>query len=251
VPAPEKHGDPELERIQGLRAGLAVFARRRDDIVRVMHTAAARRDVNDLVRWASSRRIVCSETTDREIERAAESTHHEGLLLVCRPRSWAPLQELTRHLVQSKGTAVALERVRNPYNVGAILRTAAFFGVDAVLLGAPAPHPALAPTAVRVAEGGAEQVALGRTTDLAETLGRLRTAGVTVVGADAGSATSVFRYAWSYPAVLVLGHEREGLGDRVRSRCNAIVSIPRSGAMDSLNVSTAAGVLVAEMLARR
>jgi RNA methyltransferase, TrmH family len=68
-------------------------------------------------------------------------------------------------LVKRSGTAIALDRVRNPYNIGAIVRSAAFFGVDAALLGTPAPHPGLPPTAVRVAEGGAEHLALARTTD--------------------------------------------------------------------------------------
>ena len=90
-----------------------------------------------------------------ELNRIAESTHHEGLCVAARPRRWLSTADLADALARTKGTAVALDRVRNPYNIGAILRSAAFFGVDAVLLGTPAPHPGLAPAAVQVAEGGA------------------------------------------------------------------------------------------------
>jgi tRNA G18 (ribose-2'-O)-methylase SpoU len=190
------------------------------------------------------------EADDREVDRFAGSTHHEGLCVACRPRHWATVHDVADALTRSKGTAIALERVRNPYNVGAILRSAAFFGVDAVVLGAPAPHPGLAPTSVRVAEGGAEMLRLSRTTDLAETLARLRARGVTVVGAEASAKTSVFGFSWTRPAVLVVGHERDGLGPRVRARCDVLIGISGAGKMESLNVSVAAGVLIAEMLAR-
>ena len=83
-----------------------------------------------------------------------------------------------------RGTAIALDRVRNPYNIGAILRSAAFFGVDGALLGAPAPHPRLDSDRRARSRRGAEHLALARTTNLADTLARLRARGVRSVGAD-------------------------------------------------------------------
>jgi TrmH RNA methyltransferase len=234
--------------VYGLRAGLSVFARRRDDIVRIAYGRGVEAEVAELVRWAASARVPCHELPGGEIERLAQSTHHEDLCVLARPRRWVPAADLAERLAREHGAAVALDRVRNPYNVGAILRSAAFFGVDAALLGAPAPHPALAPDAVRVAEGGAESLALSRTTDLAETLARLRARGVRVVGADGAAPASAIGFAFARPAVLVLGHEREGMSERVRAQCDAIVAIPGTGAVESLNVAVAAGVLIAELM---
>lgn len=246
APRPPPSGEP-IDSVHGLRAGLAVFARRRDDVLRVAHTRSVRHEVGELARWAVSRRVPIVEVTDTELDRLAESTHHEGLCVVARPRRWLSVQELADALARARGLAIALDRVRNPYNVGAILRSAAFLGLDAALLGAPSPHPALAPAAVRVAEGAAEHIELARTTDLGETLSRLQSRGVHVVGADGRSTTSALGFAFRRPAVLVMGHEREGLGNRVRDRCDAVVSIPGSGRVESLNVSVAAGILMAEM----
>jgi len=237
--------------VQGLRAGLAVVERRPDDVVRVAFARGVRHELGDLLRWASSRRVACEEMSDGALDRFAESQHHEGLCVAARPRRWASASELADVLARARGTAVALDRVRNPYNVGAILRSAAFFGVDAALLGAPAPHPGLAPTAVRVAEGGAEHLLLGRTTDLADTLARLRARGARVVGADGHARTPALGFDFGRPAVLVLGNEREGLGERVRAQCDAVVAIAGGGAVESLNVAVAAGVLVAEMTRAR
>jgi TrmH RNA methyltransferase len=243
--------DRDLEVVQGLRAGLAVFARRRDQIVRVAYGRAVRRDVTDLARWAVSRRLPCTETTDAELDRFAESTHHEGLCVVTLPRRWLSTNELGMLLARSTGTVLALDRVRNPYNIGAMMRTAAFFGVDGALIGAPAPHSGLAPTAVRVAEGAVEHLGMARTTDLAETLGRLRARGARVIGADAHAATSASGFAFGRPAILVMGHEREGLGERVRAQCDALVTVAGQGAVESLNVAVAAGVLLAAMVSSK
>jgi TrmH RNA methyltransferase len=116
------------------------------------------------------------------------------------------------------------------------------------LLGAPAPHPGLPAFALRVAEGAAEHLSFSRTTDLADTLARLRSAGVHVIGADT-HAQSDAEDLQKLPGatLLVLGHEREGLGPRIRSQCDALVSIRGSGAVESLNVAVAAGVLFAQL----
>lgn len=244
----ERPGTRDHEILYGLRAGLAVLDRRPDDILRVAYTREARRDVEPLLRASAARRVPCEEVPDEELSRIAGSRNHEGLCLEVKPRVWLGLAELGDKLARTRGTAIALDRVRNPYNIGAIARSAAFFGVDAALLGAPAPHPGLPPDAIRVAEGGAEHLAFSRTTDLADTLSRLRTRGISIVGAESEGAVNVFSYSFARPVVLVLGHEREGLSDRVKAQCDALVAIPGAGAVGSLNVSIAASVLIAELV---
>jgi TrmH RNA methyltransferase len=244
---PKERRSENGETIAGLRAGLAIFTRRPDDILRVGYGRGAHADVEALVRFARARNIPCGELSEGELVRIAGAEPHEGLCVLAKERRWATAHELGDVLAKRPGTALALDRVRNPYNIGAILRSAAFFGVDAALLGAPAPHPGLPPTAVRVAEGGAEHLTLARTTDLADTLARLRARKIQVVGADGQSDRSAIGFPFAGPTVLVLGNEREGLGDRVRAQCDAIVAIPGSGAVESLNVAVAAGVLIAEM----
>lgn len=237
----------EEETIYGLRAGLAVFARRPDDIRRIAFSKSVRAELAELVHWAMTRKVPFFEANDAELARIAESRQHEGLCLLARARTWTAPSDLVESLVRTKGAAVALDRVRNPYNVGAIVRSVAFFGIDAVLLGAPAPHPGLPRDAVRVAEGGAEHVAFCRTTDLADTLARMKQRGVKVVAADADATQSAIGFDFARPVVLVVGNEREGISDRVRAQCDATVKIAGSGAVESLNVAVASGVLVAEM----
>jgi TrmH RNA methyltransferase len=241
----------EIEIVYGLRAGLAVFGRRREDVLRIAHAREVRNAIRELARFAAARGIPCDEHDERELARLAASTHHEGLVLATRARRWTPPSELAPLLARSGGIAIALDRVRNPYNVGAILRSAAFFGLDAALFGAQAPHPGLAPDAVRVAEGGAEHLALSRTTDLAHTLARLRANGVRVIGVESDGRESVFGFAFPQRALIVVGHEREGISERVRAQCDTTLAIPGGGAIGSLNVAVAASLVIAEAMRRR
>jgi RNA methyltransferase, TrmH family len=258
---PERTSPPSLrpsqappagsEVLYGLRCGLAVFERRRQDIRRIGFDAALRAELPELLRWAASAGVPCREEDDRELGVRAGSNQHEGLVLDVAPRRWLPAKELGPLLRSSPGVVLALDRVRNPQNIGALLRSAAFFGAKAVILGAPAPHPGLPPFAQRVAEGGAEHLELCRTTDLADTLGRLKSQGVFIIGADAHARGGALAAPSGASSALVLGHEREGLGPRVKAQCNSLVAIQGSGALESLNVAVAAGVLLAELWRQR
>lgn len=241
-PAPEGS-----EVLYGLRCGLAVFERRRQDIRRIGYDAALRGELPELLRWAAGAGVPCREESERELAGRAESNQHEGLVLDVVPRRWLPAKELAARLEREPGVVVALDRVRNPQNIGAVLRSAAFFGARALVLGAPAPHPGLSAFAQRVAEGGAEHLELCRTTDLADTLGRLKARGVHVIGADAHASTELEGLNVAGARVLVLGHEREGLGPRIKAQCTSLVAIRGSGAVESLNVAVAAGVLLAAL----
>ena len=242
---PHQQSRADADVIYGLRASLAAIERRPDDVISVAFNKELTREV-DRLRGRFDKLL----RTDHELSKLADSQHHEGIAVLTRPRRWASPTELVEKLVRARGTAIALDRVRNPYNIGAILRTAAFFGVDAAILGSPAPHPALPRDAIRVAEGGVEHLLLSRTTDLADTLGRLRKSGVRVIGTDVRTDTEAIGFRFEKPTVLVVGHEREGMSDRVRAQCDALVKISGSGAVESLNVGVATGVLIAEMVRR-
>lgn len=231
----------------GLRAGLAICEKRPEDVLRLGWSGDVEHEVKDTIRALAKRKIDVRAMSNKELDRIAGNTHHEGLVLEVKPRRWVNGQELADLLVKKKGTALALDRVRNPFNIGAILRSAAFFGVDAVLLGAPAPHPGLDPAAVRVAEGGAEHLVVSRTTDLADTLGRLRSKGVRIIGADGASDDDALTTKFGRPSMLVLGNEREGIGPRIRAHCDAMVAIRGTRAVESLNVGVAAGILIAQL----
>jgi TrmH RNA methyltransferase len=242
---------PDLELTHGARAALAILEARPGDVRRVWLTAQAAGDEPRLRSVAERARLRILRAADAELGRLVHTPNHEGVVVEAAERPWLSVGELAERLVAERGLCVVLDRVRNPHNVGAIVRSAAFFGASAVLLGSPAPHPGLAPDAVRVAEGGAERLAFARTTDLAGTLDRLKSRGVRVVGAESDVRESLFGADLAGPVAVVVGHEVEGIAPRVRARCDAMVTIPGTGAVGSLNVAISASLFVAEWARRR
>lgn len=242
---PERTPEEATHKVYGLSAALAVMVRRPEQVLRIAHTRAARKALAPALREAARRRIAYREVSDEELSRIAGSVHHEGVCLLAREPRAPELADLARRAAPS-GLVLALDRVANPHNVGAILRSAAFFGAAGLVITGEEPRRAgLPPSAVRVAEGAAEYVPVVRVESLPRALRELAAAGLAVVGADAHAKQTLAELRWPERAVLVLGSEDLGLAKAVRDACEVVVRIAGRGAVESLNVSVAAGVLLA------
>ena len=159
---------------------------------------------------------------------------HQGCALEVRPLDWGPLMD------RIGGTFVLLDRVTDPHNVGAILRSAEVFGAAAVV--APSRHSAPETGALaKAASGALERQPYIRAGNLAETILTLRDAGYEVLGLD-GEAETTLGSMGQGPVALVLGAEGPGLRARTREVCSRLVRIEAAGAFGSLNVSNAAAV---------
>lgn len=176
----------------------------------------------------------------KDLERIADTATTQGVLAV------ACIKRVDADALS--GAIVALDGVQDPGNVGTILRTAAWFGADAVLAG-PGTSDPFGPKAVRAAMGGLWDLKIAASDDLAADLRKLQRRGYAVYGADLDGEPA---HAWAprRDAVLVLGSEAHGLSDAARSLLDGRVRIaaPRNAGVvrgvESLNVSVAAGVLL-------
>jgi len=145
---------------------------------------------------------------------------------------------------------LALDGVQDPHNLGACLRTADACGVLAVIV--PKDRAAqLTPAARKVAAGAAETTPVVAVTNLARTLKLLKEAGLWVVGGDAAADKSADAVDLRGPVVLVLGAEGTGLRQLTRQNCDFLARLPQLGAVESLNVSVAAGMLLYEAARQR
>lgn len=233
---------PAIEKVYGLRAALATFRARPDEVTRIAHGAKVRHEVSDMLREAAQRRIAYEERSEEDLERIAGSPHHEGLCMGTLPRPVLDGPALEAAIAR-QGNALVLDGVTNPHNLGAIVRSMAWFGVRTLVLPESA-GPALTPAAVRVAEGGAEEVQVGRVR-VPELLRRLPAHGISVVAADARGTVDARRYPFRERTVIVLGAERTGVSEESLSHADVVLSIGGARRVESLNVSVAAGVLLA------
>jgi 23S rRNA (guanosine2251-2'-O)-methyltransferase len=184
-----------------------------------------------------------------ELDRRSRGGAHQGIVVeVAAPEEFS--LGAFEELVVARGAALrllVLDGVEDPRNLGACLRTADATGIDAVVV--PRSRSAkLTPAASKAAAGAAESVPVLNAANLARTLRWLRDAGVAIVGADAGTARSLYAARLEPPIALVLGGEGRGLRRLTRELCDDVVSIPMLGRVESLNVSVAAAVVMFELL---
>lgn len=208
--------------------------------------------VNELVQLAQARSIKTEWRDGRELDRLAGDERHQGACLQI--RSVGVLGEgALDDLLDSTSSPpflLVLDGVQDPHNLGACLRTADAAGVTAVIV--PKDRAAgLSATVRKVASGAAETVPLIQVTNLARTLRWLKEREIWIVGTDDEAPHSLYASKLTGPLAIVLGAEGSGLRRLTRENCDALVSIPMRGVVESLNVSVATGVLLYEALRQR
>ncbi len=155
---------------------------------------------------------------------------------------------LCREGKRSNNVVLALDQVTDPHNVGAILRSCHWFGVSAVII-PERRSSAINDTVMHVSAGAAAHVSICGVVNLARSLRELASSGYWIYGAET-TGEPCDRAAINRPTVVVLGSEGKGLRANVKSACDGFLSIPGVGAVDSLNVSVATGVILYELCAR-
>ncbi len=240
-----------MEKTFGKHSVRAIFLARPKAVRRLLLLEGAVRYLGEFVEGAE-RVGVAPEILGRDqfLRRAdlTEDDKHQGVCAFTEPRRVFGERDLAG--LEGSGPVLALDQVSDPQNLGTMLRNAAFFGVEAVLL-MKNRSVDLTPTAARVAVGGAELVKIVRVTNLARSLGILKDAGYWVYGLDERGEKTLAETEFPEKTVLVVGAEGEGLRQRTKKLCDALVRIPggRPG-LESLNAGVATAVALAELSRR-
>lgn len=205
--------------------------------------------VSESIRLAADAGLSVLEVPRADLDRLAGGALHQGVALHVRPYEYAAAEDVLAG-AQESGAApllVALDGVTDPRNLGAVVRSAAAFGAHGLVI--PQRRSAgMTAVAWRTSAGTAAHLPVARVTNLVRTLKNLAASGLEIVGLDAQGAMPFDAFPLATePLVLVVGSEGRGLSRLVRDTCDAVVSIPMVGPVESLNVSVAAGVMLAEV----
>lgn len=214
--------------------------------------AEADERLTESVTLAADRGIPILEVPRHDLDRMSSNGLHQGIALQVPPYSYAHPDDLLKTATRDVQPAlvVALDNISDPRNLGAVIRSVAAFGGHGVLI--PQRRSAsVTAVAWRTSAGAAARVPVARATNLNRTLGQWSDAGLAVVGLAADGDTTLDDLDASGPMVVVVGSEGKGLSRLVRQSCDAVVSIPMAGRTESLNVSVAAGVVLAEIARQR
>jgi 23S rRNA (guanosine2251-2'-O)-methyltransferase len=222
--------------------------------IRELYVDAKRVDgrMRDLLALAAEKSVRAMAIDAARLDALAGGTvRHQGVVARVdgEARRSVHFDDLLEELPQA-ALLVVLDGVQDPHNLGAILRVADAMGVDAVI--APKDRAVgITATVEKVASGAAETVRYVTVTNLARTLDQLQARGIWCLGADEAGQGDLFGARLTGPLAWVLGAEGEGLRRLTRERCDELVRIPMFGAVESVNVSVAAGICLFETRRQR
>jgi 23S rRNA (guanosine2251-2'-O)-methyltransferase len=228
---------------------LRAHGRRADEIAVL---AGARGPLAEVVALARRAGVKVSYRTREQLTAIAGSEQHQGVVARVASAEYVDLAALLAVPVERGEPAffVALDRVQDPRNFGALLRTAESFGAHGVIV--PKHHQVgLTDSAARAAMGAVEYLSVARETNLVNALEALKKTGVWVYGATAGAGVPAWGADLTGPLCLVLGSEGEGLRPLVAKACDVLLTIPMRGKVGSLNVAAAGAALCYEVARQR
>jgi 23S rRNA (guanosine2251-2'-O)-methyltransferase len=229
---PFRAASPEVVTLYGAHAVREALKSGRRKLLALYATETALPRIADLAKAAGLEpRVTDSHALSRHL---GDEAVHQGLLLEARPLPEADLSDI----VSKSGVVVALDQITDPHNVGAILRTACAFGVDALIV-TERHSPEFAGVLAKAASGALEHVTIVSVVNLARALDDLRNRGYGVIGLDSEGAEPIETVPLSAPLALVLGAEGKGLRRLTRERCDVVARLDLPGPIKSLNVSNA------------
>jgi len=186
------------------------------------------------------------------LDKISSISSHQGVIAIFKPYNYLYLDDLIKRAISntSKGLLIAADHITDTGNLGSLIRTAEFFGVQGLIL--PRDRSASITDAVHKRSAGASAyLPVTRVVNLTRALKQLAGENFWVVGAAGESSTNIYEFDWNRDLVLVMGNESKGLSRVVKDQCHHLVSIPRLGKLASLNVSVAVGIILSEIERQR
>ncbi len=195
--------------------------------------------------------ILIKEISPQKLDYYCGGANHQGVAVMFASQEYATVEDMFA-LAETRGEKpflIICDEIEDPHNLGAIIRTAEATGVHGVII--PERRSAsLNATVAKAACGALEYVPVARVTNIANTIDALKQRGVWVFGADM-DGDDYTRTDFDTPCALVIGNEGKGIGALTAKKCDAIISLPMHGKINSLNASVAAGILMYEVVRSR
>lgn len=218
----------------------ALRAHRALDKVLIAKGAAGPR-IQEIIDLCRSQSVPLRFEAREALDHASKGVAHQGVIAFGAAHAYVELIDV----LEGATLLVVLDGVEDPHNLGAIIRTAHAAGANAVVLPERRAAP-LTETVQRAAAGALEYIPIARITNVTQTLEYLKQNGFWIYGVDERGPELYDHVDYSVPTAFVLGGEGKGLHQGVQKHCDVLVRIPMAGAVSSLNVSVAVGVVLFE-----
>ena len=204
-----------------------------------------------IIAKAKQKNIPVKDVDSKKLDFLAKGVNHQGIVAQCAVKEYSALEDIFA-LAEERGESpfiIVLDKIEDPHNLGAIIRTAECAGAHGVII--PERRSAgLSYTVEKTSAGALEYMPVVRVKNISAVLQKLKDKGIWVYGADM-DGEHYKKINFDGAVALVIGNEGKGISPLVAKDCDVIVSLPMKGKINSLNASVAAGILMYEIADKR
>lgn len=197
-----------------------------------------------IVSEAIARKIPVVEVTQEKLDYMAGGVNHQGVVAMAAEKEYTDVDGILK-IAEERGETpliVIADGIEDPHNMGALIRCAECAGVHGIII-PKRRNVGITPTVSKSSAGAIEHMAIAKVTNISQTVDVLKKKGLWIFAAEAGGSP-YYETDFNTPAAIIFGSEGFGVGRALKEKCDFIVSIPMYGKVNSLNVSTAASVVL-------
>ena len=230
------------EFLYGINTAEEIFAAKRRRVVRLILSNREKGPrINKIAEIARLAGVRPEFIDPKRMDKIAEGGNHQGVIIEAEPAAKLTLEDaIARHEGEKNVVWAALDGITDPMNLGAIIRSAACLGVSAVLL-PDRRSAAITPAAQKAAAGAIERIDVVEITNLNAAIEKLKKNNFWIYGLDV-KGQPLPKTEFSYPALIIIGSEGDGMHQKVREKCDFVLTIPQKGGVQSLNAGNAAAI---------
>lgn len=188
-------------------------------------------------------------TSESDLTQKCRATDHQGMIAKMAPFPYSSAQEMIQQRITSP-LYLILDRIQDPYNFGAIIRSAEILGAHGIFTGTDE-QCEVNSLACRTSAGAVNRIPIAEVSDLVELCRKLKQAGIFVVGTAMHAPDILSNYDFHQPTAIVVGNEGSGISQELIETCSHLVRIPQQGKTESLNVAISASILLYEASRQR
>ena len=222
-------------------------SRQIEEVEIVKGTRGAR--INQIIGMAKNKNICVRYVDKNKLNKTTNNQNHQGVIAYVGEKKQITLSELLKSLKQKKPFFCLLDRICDPHNVGAIIRSAYLCGVDGLII-PERQSCGINSTVVKVSSGATEYIPIVQVGNLVNTIEKLKQKNIWIVGADI-SGEVCYQTDLNCAVALVIGSESKGLRRLVKESCDLLVKIPTAGEISSFNASCSAAILMYEIMRQK
>ena len=199
--------------------------------------------ITESIRLAKNQNLPIKEVPKAKIDGITASAVHQGIVLVIKPFQYKEFAQILNK-AKKPGLIIGMDGVTDPHNLGAIVRSAAAFGADGVVI-PERRNASMTGSAWKSSAGAAARMPIAQVTNLVRSIEDAKKAGYFVVGLDADGDQSLPKFNLADESVyIIVGSEGKGISRLAREKCDTILSIPMTSDMESLNASVASALVL-------